>query len=157
MYATFSPPSLEWHKDKAKELRRIIGADRITHWGCIGLLARMYGYSGWSGLCELKLECPMFPTEWDADISAYDLTERWDRFMDELNAALDIDDTASDAILQAANVSRPGPSEAIVSGDDVEDFAEKLQTFLRDMAPHIQAAKNAVTYVGRGRTLRTSR
>jgi len=157
MYSTFSPPSLEWHKDKAKQLRLVIGTDRITHWGCINLLAKMYGYGGWSELCELKLECPKFPTEWDADISAYELTERWERFMDELNAALDTDDAASDVILQAADVSRPSPGEAIARSDDIDDFAEKLQSFLKDVAPHIQAAKNEVAYTGRGRTLRTSR
>jgi hypothetical protein len=49
---------------------------------------------------------------------------------------------------------QPNGEEGLLS---IDDFAQKLQSFLKDMAPHIQAAKNAVPYSGRGRTLRTSR
>ncbi|WP_250452502.1 hypothetical protein [Caballeronia sp. ATUFL_M2_KS44] len=149
MDSIFSPPGFDWTKDKARELRQVIGAKKIGFWRAANLLCRMYGYAGWNELKELRSLDPPFPTEWDDQLDEYHLTERYDRFIDELNAELDIDDEQSQAILRKVNVSSRNVSYASTSSvreavavSDVDDFADRLAGILAALAPQIAAARS---------------
>lgn len=150
MDSIFSPPGFDWTKDKARELRQVIGAERIGFWRTANLLCRMYGYAGWNELKELRSLDPPFPTEWDDQLDAFHLEERYDRFMDELNAELDIDDDGSMQILSRVKVSSreviqvsKGSSAEAVKVDDIDDFADRLTNLLAKLAPQIAAARSA--------------
>ncbi|SAL82636.1 hypothetical protein AWB74_06336 [Caballeronia arvi] len=101
----------------------------------------MYGYRDWAALWDLRTLEPSFPTEWDDELDQFHIEERYDRFLDELNAELDIDDEAAEAILRKVKVSARELYYPRAGVDDIDDFASRLAGLLKEVAPQIAAAR----------------
>lgn len=153
----FFPPSIEWFKTMAKQLRLHIGWDVKQYYASLNLLARIYGFASWLDFLEYYSGDGAYVTFWDSELDERTFEER--RYMQAtaLMRALKIGKREAVKILDDVVVSNQRVAMSnLTDRDEIQEFSFALQEMLdehREAARALDAmlAKPVVTYKKRYR------
>ncbi|MFL9888233.1 hypothetical protein PQR66_34780 [Paraburkholderia agricolaris] len=127
----FFAPSIDWFKKKAKQLRKHIGCDVITHTGSLSLLAKVYGFLSWRDFLEYQVGDQENETFWDSQLDEKTFEERRYMQLSALMGALRISESEAIEVLNEVEVSGTGAARAAsVEADDILEFSSKLAAML---------------------------